>query len=497
MRLPIHSLRHKILLGYVAIGTLILGLSLAAFMDLLQLERRIDTGSRITDFLNMTLELRRYEKNFFLYRKREDLEAFRHWLEEARNHYLAYSDAFSALLDDPGLVEGSLSAYGAAMTRYAETVNPAEDQMIAMERHVRLEGKHLSTLAETMAATEKEHLFQTLQSHRQALGLAIAMVMLLVLVAGRMLARMVTQPLQEMERTMRLVADGDLSPIPLTSDDREIVSLHQAFNRMLMELHARQKMLVRSEKLASLGTMLSGVAHELNNPLSNISTSSQILLEEPDLQPLHREMLEQIDSQTLRARHIVRALLDFARQRPFLRETFPVGPLFHESLRLVRAQLPPGVSITTQVEENLTLYADRQRIQQALLNLIKNAADALHGHGEIHLRARALPEAMEMDTHAPQRLVAGHAFQCRFKPVVEIQVQDTGEGIDAQTLSRILDPFFTTKEAGQGSGLGLFITHEIVEEHSGCMVVDSTPGGGATFRLLIPRMNDSEQEIRP
>lgn len=474
--LPPPSLRHKILLGYVAIGLLILGLSLATLMDLRQLEQRIDQGSRVTDFLNATLELRRYEKNYFLYHQEEDLAAFRAWLEQAR--------ALSR--------EESLQAYGSAMDRYVAAPGQTD-----LEQAVRQRGKLLATRAEAMAATEKRELFQTLETHRHALIIAIVLLMLVMLAAGRILAQMVTRPLKAMEQTMRQVAEGEIGPIALPSRDREILSLTQAFNRMLMELHARQKHLVRSEKLASLGTMLSGVAHELNNPLSNIATSAQILLEEPDLPPFHRELLEQIDEQTLRARHIVRSLLDFARNRPFLREPVAVAPLVEESLRLLRSQMGTGIAVEVQVGHGVTVHADRQRLQQALINLIKNGADAMHDHGTLRISARSLPEAQQFDLPDPQRLVAGNTYQCRVRPVVEIVVEDNGDGIDPQLLPRILDPFFTTKETGQGSGLGLFVTHEIVEEHGGCLVVDSRPGNGSRFRMLLPLEHASEKENRP
>ena len=133
--------------------------------------------------------------------------------------------------------------------------------------------------------------------------------------------RIVVKPLKSLEWTMKSIADGKFSTIAMDSSDQEIVSLADAFNKMIKELEMRQRNLVQSEKLASLGTLLSGVAHELNNPLSNISTSCQILSEEMDeLDPEYRrELLSQIEDQADRAKNIVRSLLEFSRAKEFKR----------------------------------------------------------------------------------------------------------------------------------------------------------------------------------
>lgn len=491
------SLRRKIILGYVAIGGLIMVLAMAALFELHQLESRVKTGSAITDFLNAVLEMRRYEKNFFLYNHAEDRNANRQWLAHARQIFLDHRVDLDSVLAHENNLEQNFQHYEEAMEGYFRSRELDAVLLMAHEEQVRQAGKSLASTAEEMAHTEKQKLFATLEKHRHILMASIVILALMVLVAGHILTRVVTSPLKQMEQTMRQVAEGHLGSIHIASRDQEIQSLTLAFNRMLMELRARQKHLVRSEKLASLGTMLSGVAHELNNPLSNIATSCQILLEESLAEPFHRELLEQIDSQTLRARDIVRSLLDFARDKPFRHQQTPLGPLLEETLRLLSAQISAEVTVVRQVADGVMVTADRQRLQQVLLNLIKNSVDALSGHGEILISGQRLDSLPDMESGLPNHLVAGNVPGCSMGPVVEISIQDNGMGIESSLLPRILDPFFTTKETGQGFGLGLFVAYEIIEEHGGCLVIDSQPGSGSTFRLYLPSQIPAHTEMPP
>jgi signal transduction histidine kinase len=227
--------------------------------------------------------------------------------------------------------------------------------------------------------------------------------------------------------------------------------------------------------------MVSGVAHELNNPLSNIWSSCQILLDDPKLaqmQPQH-DLLRQIDEQSIRARHIVRSLLDFTREQQFRKEPVPLEGLVRQTLRFIKADIPVGLEVRVDVAADLIVDADRQRLQQALLNLLKNAAEACGDQGRvtIHAARRLADDTMPDDPGL---------VDCWNMAAVDIQVQDTGAGIPADILPRIFDPFFTTKDVGQGMGLGLFIVYQVVEEHGGCLAVSSEPGQGTSFTIRLP-----------
>jgi signal transduction histidine kinase len=294
--------------------------------------------------------------------------------------------------------------------------------------------------------------------------------------------------LRALEKALNAVAEGRYEPVAIGSRDREIVSLTNALNRMLRERELNERHLIQSEKLASLGTLLSGVAHELNNPLSNISTSAQILAEEMGTGTgngeLAGELVGQIGEQTDRARNIVRSLLEFSRDREFRKEPLALRLLVEETVRFLKGQIPPGVSVEVAVPAEITLSGDRQRLQQVFLNLVKNAAEAVSPEdGRIVVSARRVAAGVTPDTDA--ELVV-HGAGLAGSNVVEIEVLDNGPGIPPEIRKKIFDPFFTTKDVGKGSGLGLFVVYEIIEEHDGSIAVASGIGGGTLFTIRLP-----------
>jgi signal transduction histidine kinase len=300
---------------------------------------------------------------------------------------------------------------------------------------------------------------------------------------------MVVKPLKMLEESMGVIAEGKFERVSINSHDREILSLANAFNTMLKELEVRQRHLVQSEKLASLGTLLSGVAHELNNPLSNISSSCQILTEEIDDTDISykKELLSQIDEQTDRARNIVRSLLEFSREKVFKKELLHLGSLFDETIRFVKGQVPTKIAITLNIPDEIFIYADKQRIQQAFLNLIKNAIDSMGDTGDIHIEASRHNAIDKVQGETEIFNYLKYQGKCTLEEdTVDIMIKDNGPGIPEEIIPKIFDPFFTTKDVGKGAGLGLFIVHEIIEEHDGCIAVDSKIDEGTTFLIVLP-----------
>lgn len=476
-----NSLRQKIIFGYSVIGALVIGLSLFSFLELRLLQKKIVASERIAEFFDISLEIRRFEKNYFLYRQAADLAENREYVGRARA-LLREHDALFEALDEPariGRLAGDLERYASLMEEYGRGGN---NEVLASA--IRGSGKEIVTVAEVLAKAERGALQALLDRHRQILIGSVAGVALLVILIGQLLSRRVVRPLKQMEASMEAVAAGRLAKLEMSAEDREIVSLTQAFNHVIQELELRQGQLVRSEKLAALGTLLSGVAHELNNPLSNIATSCQILVEEGEAaDPVFRqELLGQIDAETWRARQIVRSLLDYARDRAFIRETLPLAFLIEETLRLMRGQIPAQISVSCRIPGDLEIQGDKQRLQQAFLNLIRNAVEAAADLGKVQVAARMVSDERD---HLPSgRLVFG---QCSAKgEMAEVEIRDDGHGIAADILPRIFDPFFTTKEVGRGLGLGLFIVFEIIEEHGGCIAVESEPGKGTAFFVRLP-----------
>ncbi len=505
------SIRQKITLGYYGTVAVVIGLSLFTFLELRFLEKKIMFGEIISEFFDTTLEIRRFEKNFFLYGElfdyRENLRYVEKVQELLQNNLRGMSSIVSPeqvakLRDDLKTYKDLMAEYASFLPGIGSSRPTAEGrkelnsmQKTILEGRIRETGKHIITVAEEISKTERRNLQGILYQSQKMLIVSIFSLSLLAILVGQVLSRLVVKPLKALERSMREIAEGKFEKVWIDSHDREIVSLTSAFNKMLRELDLRQRHLVQSEKLASLGTLLSGVAHELNNPLSNISSSCQILGEEIDEADTayKKELLSQIDEQTDRARNIVRSLLDFSREREFKKESLPLKRILEETIRFVRGQVPSRIVISLAVPEDITIFADKQRIQQAFLNLIKNAVEAVGDEGEVAVRAKkhkAIEKTKETEEMYSYLKYRG---KCTIEgDTVDIEIRDTGPGIPPEIVNRIFDPFFTTKDVGKGSGLGLFIVHEIIEEHDGCIAVKSETGKGTVFFISLPITGEGE-----
>lgn len=475
------SIAARITAGFYALAFLVLILSAVTYSDLRYLAAHIRDGAAMSAFVERVMEMRRQEKNYFLYHD-----------EAERGAALQQSLAARALIEEnaplfEALCSGRPCArLGRALRDYERlltglTEGPSGDRAEALRRT----GHEITELAQGLSEDERASLSEAVtQGGRWLLGAVLA-VGLLGVGVGRLVARSVVAPLRRLEGDLAPVAAGRFRELPPPSRDRELVSFTAAFNRMLAELEDRRRQLLHSEKLASLGVLVSGVAHELNNPLSNISTSCQLALEELDgADPRQmRAWLGQIDQQTERARHILLALTDYARGRPLTLEPVLLNEVLDTTLLLVGKELGRQLTLERAIPAGLTLLADPQRLQQVFINLLKNAADA--GGPQVAIRISAA--LMKAEAAALPR------GRCRLGGLPEsagcfvlIRVADTGPGIAAADIEHVFDPFFTTRLVGEGMGLGLYIVQEIVQELDGCIAVDSTPGQGTCFEIALP-----------
>ena len=239
--------------------------------------------------------------------------------------------------------------------------------------------------------------------------------------------------------------------------------------RMVEEtLKKRTEQLMQARKLASLGVLTSGVAHELNNPLNNISTSIQILIEELEKGNIEQKLnrLIEVEKQVERAKNIIKALLEFSHAKSLSFKRVQFKNLVKKSIELIKEEMPDEISINMNVPENIEANLDPKRVQQVLINLMLNSIQAMMEGGVLTIRAW---ESIEDD-----------------EKMLYFQVQDTGHGISKQDVNKIFDPFFTTKDVGIGSGLGLSISHSIIEQHEGRIDVESIPGKKTKFTVILP-----------
>jgi two-component system, NtrC family, sensor kinase len=272
------------------------------------------------------------------------------------------------------------------------------------------------------------------------------------------------EPLSIIKTATEDIALGRFNSIKVIDTRDEMQQVMEAFNTMVRELERRQDQLVQSKKLSSIGTLTAGVAHQLNNPLNNISTSCQIARDEltsGDTELLSR-MLKNIDQETMRARDVVKGLLEFSRVQEFSLRPSQLSYVVQRAIQLVKSQVPADIEMVTEIPDHIHLPMDTQRMQEVFLNLIINAAQAIQGKGQITLTA-------QKEAHD-----------------VVIEVRDTGQGIPKELQGRLFDPFYTTKEEGQGTGLGLSVVYGIIQKHQGNITVQSQPGKGASFFIRLP-----------
>jgi len=301
----------------------------------------------------------------------------------------------------------------------------------------------------------------------------------------------ITHPIGEMVAATQHIIAGRFDQEVRSNSPGEIALLAESFNAMLKslrqmkadleewgrtleekvkqrteELVAMQARVAQSERLASLGMLAAGVAHEVNNPLGGILALTALTVEDMPKGDPNRENLEEVIRQTVRCRDIVKGLLEFSRQSKANTERVDLNKVLQETLALVAKQaLFFNINVVSHLDPELpTVMADRSQFQQVFMNIVMNAVQAMDERGAITITSRR---------DAPQNSV-------------EVAIQDTGRGIPPQQIDRIFDPFFTTKESGHGTGLGLSIAYGIVTTHRGTISVVSEVGKGSTFTIRMP-----------
>ena len=421
---------------------------------------------RTSEMLDTILEARRYEKNYLLYRQASDYEEATEYLDGLTKLIKSAKPPPSRETGPEVYVEFKFLAHSYAQSfatvHRILSVGKWEvgqlDDMGAAVEEMRAAGQALILVAERLNRGQRERMQQLIDEYTFQFGLFVVGAILVGGMVVYLLVRRVVAPLHTIEMATKTVADGDFRPIPGGETHDEIGSLVNAFNQMAFQIQEHRDQIIQTEKLSALGTLTSGVAHELNNPLSNISTSCQILLEEvcnmvPDY---HRDLLSAIEEQVLKARDIVRALLEYSRERHFELKPVDLREVVEDSLKLLRGEVPTNVIVREHVPEGITLGLDNTSMERALINLIMNAIQAMEDGGDLTIESEVLPE----------------------KAGVILSVADTGVGIPQELLPRIFDPFFTTKDVGRGTGMGLSITYGIIEQHRGRLHVESTSHTG-------------------
>ncbi len=446
-----------------------------------QINQKLIIIEKKKDLLDTILEARRYEKNFFLRKDTKDLAQALVYIDKTAQKQQAIESNFAELLLDlPSLTQRTrlIEEYRKNTQMLYDLCSvdagsfSGEEKISEIREVVTRIGRQLTTDIEQVEKKEKEQVYYLLNISRKYLVISLVSLVLLTLLTVFFLVRNVNRPLKSIEEGIQRIADGEFDQIPKLMTGDEFESLSDSLNHMIQELDKRRDQLVQAEKMSSLGTLTSGVAHELNNPLNNISTSIQIIKEEihdPDIE-FKVNLLSDVEEQVDRARDIIRALLEFSRQSEFSTEPVLFKNLVGSTMHLISSEIPPDIDVVIDVPKDLEGNMDPRRVQQVLLNLIINAVYAMEQGGTLTISAH------KEETGA-----------------FVLSVADTGQGIPKDHLAKIFDPFFTTRDVGKGSGLGLSIIHGIIEQHGGIIDVESNEGKGTVFTIHLPPAGHREQ----
>ncbi len=371
----------------------------------------------------------------------------------------------------------------ASGTRTFGIINPIYNEPSCWQSDCHAHSKDQKVLGVLDISVSLEEVESNIQAGRMRLLIfALIAVAAISLIINWVVKQIVLKPVGEIVKATRKVAEGDLTHSIVTIDKNdELGRLAASFNVMMEKLAEAQRQLLQSDKLASLGRLAAGVAHEINNPLTGVLTYSSFLLKNAEERPELKEDLEVVVRETKRCREIVKGLLDFSRQSASTARPTPVNEIVRNACRIVEHQLSiQKIRIDMQLpKESPVVDADMMQMEQVLVNLLVNAADAIGEAGG----------TITIDTGLA---TAADGVNGRESPdgMVRIRVTDTGCGIPAEGLNKLFEPFYSTKGA-KGTGLGLAIVWGIIEKHQGQIKVDSKLGGGTTLTILLPVANSA------
>ena len=446
----------------------IAGMGLVSYDDLRTTEEKIEILELTSSLNNIILEARRYEKNFLLYNEEEAFQENTRYLTQALNTVDQIFTKGGKLKLSPLLqkLRGQVISYRGVMDQLFQQKNRSSGEYSAIVDSLRDQGKEMTELSEELVRFERNQIHTILALLKKQLIAWSSIAVVLGIVLPLLMIFKIFHPLVVIKKATTDIAHGRFKTIEVINTKDEMQQVMEAFNTMVRELERRQDQLVQSKKLSSLGTLTAGVAHQLNNPLNNISTSCQIAIAELATadQDFLQRMLRNIDQETLRARDVVKGLLEFSRVQEFSLRPWHLADVVKRSVRLVQSQIPADIDMQVRIPEDLMFPMDTQRIQEVFINLIFNAAQAIKGSGRITITA----------------------WEDGGSDEVIIDVHDTGPGIPPEIQGRLFDPFYTTKEEGQGTGLGLSVVYGIIQKHRGNITVESSPEQGTSFVLRLP-----------
>ena len=434
---------------------------------------------KFDDFRDNILEMRRYEKNFIYFK---DIGS----LNETIYYFFRIEDFSRDLAKDVVRIVGA--------DKLSEFQNDLKDYKIILDQNmrrvktgqaelnverIRTKGKKMVDFANELIITKRHRIQKAINRIGFIPVVFLASFIVFVILILQLISKGILKPVALMQQATEEAAKGTFMPIVYESGrEDEVTHLIETFNEMAKQLETKQEQLLQSRKMASIGTLTSGIAHELNNPLNNISLTAESLME--DFKELTTaeasEMMLEILAQADRASQVVKNLLEFSRtERPVLLE-LRIDDVLDRTMKLIKNQIMvTGIHLKRENSKNLPPIKGRsQDLQQAFINILLNSIQAmkdLSGENIITIRTGPGPDGY-----------------------IRIDFSDTGIGIKPEDMKYIFDPFYTTKPVGRGTGLGLSLVYGIIRTHGGYVEVKSEINIGTTFSIYLPTAVNETKE---
>jgi two-component system NtrC family sensor kinase len=459
------KLVHKIILGNVlGIITIVL-ISTFSYHEFKLIQAKLRFVEIADNFNASLLRMRLSEKNYFLYQNIEDFQQIKKELYESEQTIKHMEENILLAIGDENFKKLNLS-----LKKYKEEIEKisAPGQNVGdRELNIREAGRELKLFSESMIKLERKKVNEIISASIKGLLYFFCLVIFVAITSTYLFFSKMFKSLRQIEKTAHSISEGNFIETKEKISNDELGSAMKAINSMCEELKTRHEQLVQSKKLSSLGILTAGVAHELGNPLNNISMVAQAYCELYD----HLGKKERVDymktvlEETQRIKNIVQNLLNFSKPKNADFKISDINTLIKSSLRLVQNVLHvSGIESQLDLQEELPLvFIDEDKIQGVLVNLVTNAIQSMSPGGTLSIRTKFT----------------------KYSDHIVIEIEDTGAGISPEFLSNIFDPFFSTKGT-QGTGLGLSISYGIIKRHNGKIYAKSNVGVGSTFTIELP-----------
>jgi two-component system NtrC family sensor kinase len=465
------TIKSKVMILLIVCLTFIGVLHVIYYHYIFSLQEKMQLIQKFDDFRDNILEMRRYEKNFIYFK---DIGS----LNETVFYFFRVEDFSRELAKDIVRIVGAekFSEFQDNLNSYKSILDENMKQVKTEKvepnvEQIRTKGKKMVDFANELITTKRDRI----QIAINRIGILpvvflVSFIVFMILIL-QLIAKGILKPVALMQKATEEAAKGTFKPIVYESErEDEVTHLIETFNEMAKQLETKQEQLLQSRKMASIGTFTSGIAHELNNPLNNISLTAESFME--DFEEMTKEqaseMMLEILSQAERAGQVVKNLLEFSRTERSLLSELRIDDVLERTLKLIRNQIMvTGIHLKREYSKDLPSIKGRsQDLQQAFINILLNAIQAmkdLSGENIITIRTGPGPDGF-----------------------IRIDFSDSGIGIKQEDMRHIFDPFYTTKPVGRGTGLGLSLVYGIIRTHGGYVEVKSEVDVGTTFSIYLP-----------